>query len=127
MEQPLLSKEEINKRLDGVAELYDDLFLREEIKEILTKANIPFSLAQEWDEVLKDPQAWATDCFYEKEYPSGKRAVVRNPVRFREAGLPEYNCGPQLGENAAEILSQIGYSREEIEAMKQQGIICMRS
>ncbi|MGN1231092.1 MAG: DNA mismatch repair protein MutS, partial [Anaerotignum sp.] len=35
VEQPLLSKEEINKRLDGVAELYDDLFLREEIKEIL--------------------------------------------------------------------------------------------
>ena len=35
VEQPLLSKDEINKRLDGVAELYDDLFLREEIKEIL--------------------------------------------------------------------------------------------
>ncbi|MBQ3614577.1 MAG: DNA mismatch repair protein MutS, partial [Anaerotignum sp.] len=35
VEQPLLSKDEINKRLDGVDELYDDLFLREEIKDIL--------------------------------------------------------------------------------------------
>ena len=35
VEQPLLSKEEINKRLDGVEELFNDLFLREEIKDIL--------------------------------------------------------------------------------------------
>ena len=35
VEQPLLSKEEINQRLDGVEELFRDLFLREEIKEIL--------------------------------------------------------------------------------------------
>ena len=35
VEQPLLSVEEIRKRLDGVEELFQDLFLREEIKEIL--------------------------------------------------------------------------------------------
>ena len=35
VEQPLLSKDEINKRLDGVEELFNDLFLREEIKDIL--------------------------------------------------------------------------------------------
>lgn len=35
VEQPLLSAEEICLRLDSVAELKDDLFLREEIKEVL--------------------------------------------------------------------------------------------
>ena len=35
IEQPLLSAEEIQKRLDGVEELHADLFLREEIKDIL--------------------------------------------------------------------------------------------
>lgn len=35
VEQPLLSTEEVQKRLDGVEELYRDLFLREEIKDIL--------------------------------------------------------------------------------------------
>ncbi len=35
VEQPLLSAEEIRKRLDGVEELVNDLFLREEIKDIL--------------------------------------------------------------------------------------------
>mgnify|MGYP003303682631 CR=1 FL=1 len=35
VEQPLLSADEIQKRLDGVEELYNDLFLREEIKDIL--------------------------------------------------------------------------------------------
>ncbi len=35
VEQPLLSVKEINKRLDGVEELHGDLFLREEVKDIL--------------------------------------------------------------------------------------------
>lgn len=35
IEQPLLSSGEIQKRLDGVEELFGDLFLREEIKDIL--------------------------------------------------------------------------------------------
>jgi len=35
VEQPLLSVAEIQKRLDGVEELYSDLFMREEIKDIL--------------------------------------------------------------------------------------------
>ncbi|MBM6828512.1 DNA mismatch repair protein MutS [Anaerotignum lactatifermentans] len=35
VEQPLLQAEEIRKRLDGVEELKNDLFLREEIKDVL--------------------------------------------------------------------------------------------
>ncbi len=35
VEQPLLQADEIRKRLDGVEELKDDLFLREEIKDVL--------------------------------------------------------------------------------------------
>lgn len=35
VEQPLISSEDINKRLDSVGELKDDFFTREEIKEVL--------------------------------------------------------------------------------------------
>lgn len=104
-------------------EFYDTVAARfaqlstEEAKEILTKADLPFAVAQVWDEVLRDPQAWATDCFLEKDYPSGRRVLVRNPVRFEEAGLPEYEKAPQLGQDTREILAELSYSTEEIDAL----------
>jgi DNA mismatch repair protein MutS len=36
IEQPLTNQHEIEKRLDGVSELYDNLMIREEIRELLT-------------------------------------------------------------------------------------------
>jgi len=86
-----------------------------EASEILTKADLPYAVAKLWPEVLKDEQAWATNCFYEMDYPSGKRAIVTNPLRFEEAGLPPYEKSPQLGENSKEILSSLGWSDEKIE------------
>lgn len=91
-----------------------------EIIEILTKADLPHSLAQTWDEVLVDKQAWATDCFVEMDYPSGKRTVVRNPVRFKNAGIPEFKKSPLVGENSVEILEELGYSKEWIDGQLEK-------
>lgn len=88
-----------------------------EASDILTKADLPYAVAKIWPEVLKDEQAWATDCFLEKEYPSGKRTIVRNPLRFAESELPPYTCGPQLGENTIEIMKELGYSDDKINGM----------
>jgi len=91
----------------------------DEVVEALTKADIPFALAQTWDEVLKDPQAWANDCFYEQEYKHGKRIVVRNPVRYEENGLPPTLKAPKLGEHTIEILKDLGCSNEKIDELLQ--------
>ena len=53
----------------------------------LRVADLPHSVAQVWREVLRDPQAWADDCFTELEYDSGKRIMVRSPIHFEEAGI----------------------------------------
>ena len=97
----------------------------EQLSEIMTKADIPHSIAQVWKEVLKDPQAWADDCFVDVEYESGTRTLVRNPVHFAEAGLPEYIKAPRLGQHTKEIFSNLGYGEEAISKMLQAGdIIC---
>ena len=88
-----------------------------EASEILSKADLAFALAQVWSEVLEDPQAWATDCFCKKEYVTGERILVRNPVRFQEAGLPEFEYGPRVGQHTGEVLAELGFSQEKIAAM----------
>ncbi len=89
----------------------------EEWKEILVSADIPFSVAQSWEEILVDEQAWANNCFYKMKYDNGnERTLVRLPVNFAEMGSPEYNRGPFIGEHGVEILEELGYSDKEIEA-----------
>lgn len=95
-----------------------------EWKQILTAGDIPFSLAQVWEEVLADPQAWATDCFYQMQYDNGNtRILVRPPIHFKEMGLPEYNRAPLMGEDSEAVLTDLGYTPDEIELLHKSKII----
>lgn len=92
----------------------------EEWKEILTAADIPFSVAQSWEEILEDEQAWANNCFHKMQYENGnERTLVCLPVKFSEMGTPEYNRGPLIGEHGYEILTELGYSNEEIKEFEE--------
>ncbi len=84
----------------------------------MTKADLPFAVAQVWSEVLKDPQAWANEFFLEMEYESGKPTLVRPPVQFKEAGMAPYNKAPRLGQHTAQIMKELGYSEADIKAMQ---------
>lgn len=89
-----------------------------EWNEILTKADIPFSLAKNWSEIRNDEQAIANECFYDMNYDTGNtRRLVRLPVKFKEMGVPDYKRGPKIGEHGREVLEELGYSKEEIDNM----------
>lgn len=96
-----------------------------EWKTILTDLDIPFSIAQTWDEILEDKQAWAIDCFYEMDYPRGKKVLVRTPVDMEDTPLPEYNKGPLLGEHTKEVLLNLGYSEQQISELSEQDIVSL--
>jgi cinnamoyl-CoA:phenyllactate CoA-transferase len=94
----------------------------EEWCKIFTEADLPFAVAQTWDELLVDKQAWANDYFYKMHYPTGAdRTLVRPPVLFMDTSLPEYRRGPYLGEHTEAILARLGYSEDQIKAMMEAG------
>ncbi|WP_077611785.1 CaiB/BaiF CoA transferase family protein [Clostridium sp. Marseille-P2415] len=91
---------------------------------VLKEHDIAFSVAQSWEEILKDEQAWANDCFYKMQYSNGNvRTLVRPPVKFQEMGVPEYKGGPLIGEQGPEILKDLGYSKEQIKEFQEKGIL----
>lgn len=94
-----------------------------EWQKILVEADIPFSLAKNWEELLVDEQAWANDCFYKMNYPKGERVLVKPPVKFKELGPTPYDRGPFIGEHGEEILREIGYSDDEIKAMREDNTL----
>ncbi|HHC4756617.1 TPA: hypothetical protein ACN6ZQ_002207 [Escherichia albertii] len=83
-------------------------------------------MAQTWEEVLQDEQAWAIDVFYSMKYANGsEKALVRPPISLRECGLPDYLRAPLLGENTPQILRDLGYSEAEITQLEADNDIAV--
>ena len=115
------------ENLDGKSRELCDIIEAEIIKKdvaewntIFRAADIPFSIAQTWEELLVDEQAWANDYLYSMKYDNGNtRTLVRPPVMFEEVGLSKYERGPLLGENSIEVLKELGYSNDVIKEMQE--------
>lgn len=113
-----------NKRQTEVYDIVWEQFATKTVDEwakIFTENDIPFSVAQTWEEILEDKQAWAIDTFYRMKYPNGNdRVMVRIPLNLEEMGLPEYKRGPLLGEDSPAILKELGYSDADINEMVEK-------
>ena len=50
-----------------------------------------------------------------------ERTMVRTPVIFSDTELPKYERSAFLGEQTREVLANLGYSTEQIDAMIAAG------
>lgn len=101
---------------------------KDEWDKIFREADIPFAIAQTWEDILEDEQAWANDYLYKMKYPTGnERALVRLPVFFKEAGLPEYNQAPLIAENTEEVLKEMGYTEDQIKELIENKDVMVRN
>ncbi len=96
---------------------------RDEWIEILLKAGVPCGAVNTIEEVVNHPQTKARNVIVDVDYPGlGKIKLFNNPVKFSDFEV-EVRRPPRLGEHTDEILSRIGYSREEIERLRNEGVI----
>ena len=98
----------------------------DEWDEILTKLDLPFERVQTMDELANDPQMWANDSIFKKEYKGKNVYYIRTPIKFtvdpmlkEEAGRGR---GPKLGEDTTEILKSLGYDDATIKEYLEKGI-----
>ena len=94
----------------------------DELKAAMNKADLPYAVCQNWQELLHDQQAWSSDILAEVQFPNGNtRTMVRTPVMFTETELPPYERGHFLGEDTRSVLASLGYTTEQIDAMIAAG------
>ena len=93
----------------------------------MTKRDLTFERCRHFREISKDPQAHANYYFNKVVYDDGSTVQLpATPVHFStNEPLP---CGPapRLGEHNAEVLSELGYSAEQIAAMEASGAAVSR-
>jgi len=92
---------------------------------VLGAARIPCGPINTLDRVFADPQVSHLGLVQEVEHPHyGKVKVVGPPATFSESEIGIQNPPPLLGEHNREILTHLlGYSDEEVESLRDQGVI----
>jgi crotonobetainyl-CoA:carnitine CoA-transferase CaiB-like acyl-CoA transferase len=116
----LQNSKDLIERFEGIFATRDS----QEWARILTDVDLPFEKCLHYSEVSKDEQAWAAGYLHEATYPSGRRvALPRTPVQFKSEGLPPYESTAQIGEHSREVLTEAGFSQEEIQALIDDEVI----
>jgi crotonobetainyl-CoA:carnitine CoA-transferase CaiB-like acyl-CoA transferase len=93
--------------------------------EAIHKAGVPAGPINTLDRVLSDPQVLAREMVVEIDGPANdKIKTIGNPLKMEKTPANTFTRPPQLGEHTRDVLSNVlGYSKEKIDTLVQQGAI----
>ena len=101
---------------------------REEWLRLLEENDVPSSPLYNMKEVLEDPQVLHLGITEEVEHPkTGRAKFVKGPVRYEGLSAEESGPPPLPGEHTDTILTELGYSRTDIEKLSKTGAIQLQA
>lgn len=97
----------------------------EEVLSAMEEARIPAGPVMSPQQVLDDPHVAARGLFRPMTYPGAERPapVMDTPVHLSATPGSVRHRAPTLGEHTDSILEELGYSRSEIEALREQRVV----
>ena len=96
----------------------------QEWQELLEVADVPSGPINTLDRVFSDPHTLALEIVKEIEHPTiGRLKLVGSPLHMSETPPSIDMPPPLLGQHTNEILEELGYSPEEIQALRNSGAI----
>jgi crotonobetainyl-CoA:carnitine CoA-transferase CaiB-like acyl-CoA transferase len=110
-------------------ELFDSVFAtktRTEWMEVFRAHGLMFCPVQEIHEVFTDPQALKNNYVVDFDHPAlGKVNILGYPIHFSSARAGTRSVAPALGEHTKPIMKQLGFTDEEIQQLKNEGVIAL--
>jgi crotonobetainyl-CoA:carnitine CoA-transferase CaiB-like acyl-CoA transferase len=115
-------------RSENCSELYyifKEAFLTRTLAEWKPRLEgIPYSLQQNFVEVINDPQARENNFFVPVDHPTyGRIDVIANPVILSKTPATIRMPAPEFSQHTEEVLLENGYTWEDIARFKEQGVI----
>ena len=116
-----------NRYRDELIPILVELFktkTRNEWIERMRVRSVPCSRVNNLEQAVVEEQILHNGMLTELEHPVfGKYKVVNNPIKMSETPPAPFGYAPMLGEHNAEVLGELGYTLEDLEELKRDGVI----
>ncbi len=97
---------------------------RDEWFELLSKADVPVGKVLGADEVFSDPNVLHRQMVFEVDHPKfGKMKQIGLPIKLSDTPWQVRIPAASLGEHTDEVLSSMGYSRDDIDALRKERVV----
>ncbi len=116
-----------NQRTEEILSILREIFrsrTREEWVSLLGEENVNFSPVLDLDEVFDEPYVSHRQMIVEVKHPRlGSTKGLGFPVKFSDMETSGERPIPTYGEHTEEVLTKLGYSREDIAKLSDQRVI----
>jgi crotonobetainyl-CoA:carnitine CoA-transferase CaiB-like acyl-CoA transferase len=130
----LLGQEDFIAHQDAVGEKRQEIFAhfrqafrtkdRKEWLTILERADIPCGVVNNLEQAFSDPQVRHREMVSEVEHPLlGRLRQIAPAIKLSDTPAEVRTPPPIYGEHTDSILKELGYTKKEIDHLRQQGVI----
>jgi formyl-CoA transferase len=116
-------------RLPHLSEIFDEIEkwtmtkTKFEAMDLLNEYDIPCGPILSMKEIAEEPSLRKTGTVVEVDHPKrGKYLTVGNPIKLSDSPT-DVKRSPLLGEHTDEVMKELGYTREQIEALRAERVI----
>jgi crotonobetainyl-CoA:carnitine CoA-transferase CaiB-like acyl-CoA transferase len=110
--------------LDSILERVIPKFSRPALLAILEQADVPVSPVNTVDQLLDDPQTLHSEVLQSTIHSRlGQIQVVATPIKFSGRNPSIHRPAPTRGEHTEEVLTECGYSHEEIHCLRRKKVV----
>lgn len=115
------------RRYNELYQIMDEVMRAKTTQEwvaLMEAADIPVMAVRSLEELLHDPHLDAVGFYAEREHPTeGPIVTFRNPMDFEKTPTSFRRHAPKLGQDGRQVLAELGYSAERIEALESCGAV----
>ena len=95
----------------------------EEALKLFKDAGIPIEPCQTPLDVYEDQNVWDNDYLVKIKYPEAERNIPTAPIQFDSVPAPEFVPTGKLGSSTVEVMRELGYSDDQIQAALADGSV----
>ena len=96
----------------------------EQWSELFREIGVRYAPVRDYREAAADPGAWANGYFQKAPDLQGEhKKIVGNPINLSDSPTRPAGWAPTLGQHTDEVLTELGYSAEEIAQWRKDGVV----